>query len=117
VYGFSSTGAVVHLDYCCGKLSNISLLPSHGDKNDCGGKTIHGKSCCDSKQVLLKVKGEQLSVAKSVNVQKQFIAAVGIISKSFDVKVGYDFINEYFTGPPIFSSTVPLFLQYSLLLI
>jgi hypothetical protein len=112
VYGLSSTGAVVHLEYCCGKLSNISLVPAREDKKHCGGKTIESKSCCDSKQVLLKVKGEQLSVVKWVNVQKQLVVVIGTTPESYEVNVGYKPINAYSTGPPIYSSTVSLFLQH-----
>src|SRR4051812_18637739 len=112
VYALSSTGAVVHLEYCCGKLSNISLLPAQEDKKHCGGKTINSKSCCDSKQVLLKVKGEQLSIVKWVNVQKQLVVSIRSTPESYEVNAGYKPINEHSTGPPIYFSTVSLFLQH-----
>jgi hypothetical protein len=73
---------------------------------------MHGKKCCDSKEVLLKVKGEQLSLAKWISIQKQVPASLGTAPQSFELVHGYQPINEYSTGPPLVSSGQPLFIQH-----
>ncbi|HWJ29342.1 MAG TPA: hypothetical protein VNS32_22570 [Flavisolibacter sp.] len=59
VYGLSSTGMTVHFHYCCGKLDKVSLEPVKGKCEGAAG--MKNKSCCDSKQVTLKLKREQQS--------------------------------------------------------
>lgn len=56
-YGLSSSGMTVHFHYCCGKLDKISLEPVKGKCE--GARSMKSKSCCDSKQVKLQLKGEQ----------------------------------------------------------
>jgi hypothetical protein len=115
VYGLTSTGAIVHLDYCCGKISKVSL--SHSQKEACKEKTISGKSCCDSKDVQIKVKGDQMTTVKWVNMHKQFSSTSPGLATSFTQIILYTPVNEFSTGPPLIASTVPLFIQHCLFLI
>ena len=112
VYGLSSTGAIVHLDYCCGKLSNISL--SSSPMEDCKDVGIKAKSCCDSKQVHLKVKGEQEVAVKWISSQNQSSASTQVIDDVHEITIGYKPVNEFATGPPLIYSPVPLFIQHCL---
>jgi hypothetical protein len=112
VYGFSSTGAIVTLDYCCGKLANITLLPV--EKRDCQDDCLKAKSCCDSKQVYLKVTGEQEVAAKWLSTQKQSISPVALISVPFDLADKFKATNKFSTGPPVGPSPIPLFIQHCL---
>ena len=109
VYGLSSTGAIVNLDYCCGKLANISLLPV--EKKDCKDDCMKAKSCCDFKQIFLKVKGEQEVSAKWVSSQKQSPTSIVIISGTNELVTTFKPINKFSTGPPVCNSSVPLFIQ------
>jgi len=111
VYGLTSTGAIVHLDYCCGKLANISLSPFQED--ECNQKAVKAKGCCDSKQVHLKVKGEQEAAFKWVNEQKQSASPVALASDVYELVSVYRPVNEFSTGPPILTSPLPLFIQHS----
>lgn len=113
VYGLSSTGAIVNLDYCCGKLADISLLPVENKdcKDGCGMKAT---SCCDSKQLYLKVKGEQEVAAKWVSSQKQSPTSITIIHGTSDIVTTFKLTNKFSTGPPAPGSQVPLFVQHCL---
>ena len=110
VYGLSSTGAIVNLDYCCGKLADISLFPVENKdcKDGCGMKAT---SCCDSKQLYLKVKGEQEVAAKWVSSQKQSPTSIPILPGTSDVVTIFKATNKFATGPPEYISSVPLFIQ------
>ena len=112
VYGLSSTGAIVNLDYCCGKLANISLLPA--EKNDCKDMCMKPKGCCDSKQIFLKVPGEQEVAAKWVSSQKQSPTSLTILPGTCDDVTTFKPTNKFTTGPPARSSQVPLFIQHCL---
>jgi hypothetical protein len=110
VYGLSSTGAIVHLDYCCGKLSNISLSPVKNKKDNCHKDKMDGKSCCDSKQLSLSIKGEQETLQKAANFSPISLPALSI------QEVYYFFNNErevksFSNGPPLIFSSPPLFVQ------
>jgi len=115
VYGLASTGAVVHLEYCCGKLSDISLEAAK--KEDCKEKTVAGKSCCASEQIHLKVSGEQELVVKWSSSLKHSIVIPAAIFAVSEQPAVYTPINKFSTGPPPNYSKVPLYLQHSLLLI
>ena len=110
VYGLSSTGAIVHLDYCCGKLSNISLSPVE-KKDGCHKDKMEGKSCCDSKQLQLSVKGEQEILQKAGHVTiaslpPYFLNEVNLFFN------GAKAVNTSSNGPPLYFSSPPLFVQH-----
>ena len=109
IYGLSSTGAIVNLDYCCGKLANISLLPV--EKNDCDDGCMKASSCCDSKQIFLKVKGEQEVAAKWVSSQKQSPTSITIVPGAADLTPVMRPTHKFSTGPPATALQVPLFIQ------
>ena len=115
VYGLASTGAVVHLEYCCGKLSDISL--ESAKKDDCKEKTVSGKSCCDSKQVHLKVAGEQELAVKWSNSLQHYVITPPAIFTVSQQPVVFKSKNNFSTGPPVDHSFIPLFLQNCLFLI
>ena len=112
VYGLSSTGAIVHLDYCCGRLENISL--SSSQMEDCKDVAIKAKGCCDSKQVHLKVKGEQEVSVKWASDQKLSISSINIVQGQHEIAIAYKPISEFSNGPPLPHSSVPLFIQHCL---
>lgn len=112
VYGLTSTGAIVHLDYCCGKLANISLSTS--PMEDCKDDGMKANSCCDSKHVILKVKGEQEVAVKWMNTQKQSAFPIAFVHDQHEVTTSFKPSNEFSTGPPAPDSQVPLFIQHCL---
>jgi hypothetical protein len=112
VYGFSSTGMTLHLHYCCGKLDAIDLSPVKDEH--CGGKhKLIKKSCCDEKQVSLKLKSEQ-NPAKFLNpvfqlpaiktVQPDFFVLSPVQSKKL--------LPEVFAPPPLQKNINSLFCVY-----
>ena len=110
VYGLSSSGATIHLHFCCGKLDDISFS-STGPKS-CSVKTFSSKDCCNSKHVELKVKADQEPGIKwlaAYKVYTKFLYPAVYMGLTPVVKIS---INEFATGPPVAALTVPLFIQY-----
>jgi len=112
MYGFSSTGMTLHLHYCCGKLDAIDLSPVKDEHCSSGHKLVK-KSCCDEKQVSLKLKPEQ-NPAKFLNpvfqlpaiktVQPEFLALGPVQSKKL--------LPEVFAPPPLQKNINNLFCVY-----
>ena len=112
VYGLSSTGATVHLHYCCGKLDDISF--SQKAKKSCTTTkaAVCKKNCCDNKHIELKLKADQEPAAKWVQSFKLLQApAIPAVSDVTFINRQQP-VNEYATGPPLLLSTVPIFIQY-----
>lgn len=109
VYGLSSTGATVHLHFCCGKLDDISF--SSIEKKTCSTKTVSTKKCCDSKHVELKVKADQEPGAKWIMVLKDPSTSVYTTSYYLLAPTKKIPVNAYATGPPLPASLVPLFIK------
>lgn len=110
VYGLSSTGATVHLHFCCGKLDNISFNSTH--QISCSKKFVADKRCCDTKHVELKVKADQEPGLKWVSLHKDFIKLPFISSYYEFTSTRETPVNEYPTGPPLNASAIPLFIQH-----
>ncbi|MEI6948364.1 hypothetical protein V9K67_14300 [Paraflavisolibacter sp. H34] len=72
VYGLSSTGATVHLHYCCGKLDKIEFAAPKEKK--CGKHAKPMKNCCDDQQLDLKVKADQKVAHMAAFEAKTFAA-------------------------------------------
>ena len=112
MYGFSSTGMTLHLHYCCGKLDGIDLSPVKDDHCSGSHKLIK-KTCCDEKQVSLKLKSEQ-NLAKFLNsvfqltaiktVHPEFLALCSVQSKKL--------VPEVFAPPPLQKNINSLFCIY-----
>jgi len=109
VYGLASTGATVCLDYCCGKLADVSLTSP--EKEDCSASCLSAKGCCDSKHVILKVKGEQEMVAKWIGTQKLFGASVFTATEYQPAVYNFHISNTFSTGPPDLAPRSPLYIQ------
>jgi hypothetical protein len=112
VYGLSSTGATVHLHYCCGKLDDISF--SQKTKKGCTtSKTaVCKKNCCDNRHIELKLKADQEPAAKWVQSFK-LLQAPAILAVSDVTFINRQQpVNEYPTGPPLLSPSVPIFIKH-----
>src|SRR5688572_19982866 len=111
VYGLSSTGATVHLHFCCGKLDDISFSPI--DSKICSTKTFSStKKCCDSKHIELKVKSDQEPGAKWIADCKVFATPLYHASFYGWIPTHKIPVNALATGPPQRVSAVPLFIQH-----
>src|SRR3954468_8869325 len=95
VYGLASTGAVVHLDYCCGKLSNISLSGEKHRDDKCPATTFHAKNCCDSKLLPLQLKGEQQLSKSGINQKQTFSLAYRVPACENVYSPIHKAVNEY----------------------
>jgi hypothetical protein len=72
---------------------------------------MNPESCCDSKQIYLKVAGEQEVAAKWVSAQKYSASAITIVPGALDMPNISRPANNFTTGPPSYHSPVPLFIQ------
>lgn len=80
IYGILSVGIHLHMHYCCGKLSDISLVTNtacdHGsDNQSCGKKSDH---CCNFQDIALKIDDSH-----SASYFKIVLPAVEISSPGF----------------------------------
>lgn len=110
VYGLSSSGATIHLHFCCGKLDDISF--SSTDPKSCSEKTFNSKNCCNSKHVELKVKSDQEPGAKWLAACKSFTKFHYPVIYHGSTFCGKVTPCEFATGPPQKALAVPLFIQY-----
>ena len=110
VYGLSSSGATIHLHFCCGKLDDISFS-STGQKS-CSIKTFSSKNCCNSKHVEFKVKADQEAGVKWIAACKSFTKFLYPAIYNGLMFCGKATPGEFTTGPPQKALPVPLFIQY-----
>jgi hypothetical protein len=110
VYGFASTGATLHLHYCCGKLDKVSFSTEHNPK--CPKKEGVYKNCCDSKQVDIKIKADQQPVVKWVTLQQDSGSTLPLASFLFEGPIKKIVASVHTTGPPVRPSSVPLFIRH-----
>jgi len=98
VYGLTSTGATIHLHYCCGKLDKISLSNDHNE--NCPGKENLQKGCCESRKLDLKVEDDQQPGSKWLTGFKHL--GLTISSRSFlhFYAVKTTALKAVLTGPP-----------------
>jgi hypothetical protein len=109
VYAFSSTGATIHLHYCCGKLDKVSLSTQHND--DCPKQESAQKNCCKSKQVDLKIKADQDLLAKWIATHKDLGTTKPTAHYEHLTPLSLKQLKTFTTGPPL-HAVVPLFIQY-----
>ena len=112
-YGLSSIGMTVHLHYCCGKLDKIQF--SAPSKKHCGNKHEHisGKSCCDDKEISIKLKSDYnsekqliapLHIAANKTAHLELSASLPLLSKKL--------LPEIFAPPPLQKDIPALYCIY-----
>jgi hypothetical protein len=108
-YGLSSTGMTLHLHYCCGKLDKVDF--SGPGSRHCGKDClVKNKSCCDDKQIDLKIKSEH-NPGKFVQSHFDAIKALPFEALSFHPLIGKKPVPEIFAPPPLKDRTA-LFCVY-----
>lgn len=111
VYGLSSSGMTVHFHYCCGKLDKVSLEPVKGKCES--SSLVKPKKCCDSKQVELKLKGEQQQKWIQHGLQADaIIPAIFWQSYATNPLVAKKLLPEVFAPPPLKRDVQSLFCIY-----
>lgn len=109
VYGFSSSGMTLHFHYCCGKLDKIELSPAKEMK--CGMQhKAEKKSCCDSKQLELKVKSDYKAEAAAKLIIPSFSAAKSFTDFAVtQPRYGKQLIPQVFAPPPLYQNPLYIF--------
>lgn len=110
VYGFSASGATIHLHFCCGKLDKVSLTTDHNP--GCPEKESYKNDCCDSKKLDLKIKADQDLAAKCVASLYAVSEAISPLGYCDPVVTPHPVLQVFTTGPPDVKTKTPLFLRY-----
>ena len=111
VYGLSSSGMVISLHYCCGKLDDVSFSGKN-HRSDCPmGSKIKKSSCCNDKQISTKLNADQQAAIKWIQLNKQTLSApenpaFPVLFTGFIIAV-----DRLARGTPATSSVVPLFIK------
>jgi hypothetical protein len=111
VYGVSSSGATLHLHFCCGKLDKVDLVPV--EKKSCG-KDHKGisKSCCNDQQVQLKIHSDY----RATEAVKNFFKTVSFTPPLFSLSTATRRLEQQaiwqWYHPPT-PSTNPLYILHS----
>ena len=103
-------GMSLHLHYCCGKLDKVDLSSI---EHNCSNKLqFKDKSCCDDRQIDLKIK-TAYNLEKFVQSQFHFdaITALQIEASPIAPTKSSRLIPEVFAPPPLKDRTV-LFCVY-----
>ncbi|MCU7548765.1 hypothetical protein OCK74_06530 [Chitinophagaceae bacterium LB-8] len=111
VYGLSSTGTSINLHFCCGKLDGISF--STPNEKSCAKDqvSLSKKRCCDDKHLEFKLKADQEPSAKWVQAYKQLATpSLATVTACF-WQPQHQPVNELATGPPLITSSLPLFIK------
>ena len=113
VYGLSSIGMTLHLHYCCGKLDKIQLSPVAGKHCGNGRQTLAPKSCCDDKEISLKLKSDYNSEKQlGSDVRAQAVPVVQAVSQIFTPVKLTKLLPEVFAPPPLQKDRVSFFCIY-----
>ncbi len=117
LYMASSSGAVVHLHYCMGRLIEASIGDNGKDNHDCshcGMKKKSNGGCCKDEQKVFKVDNAHQQSAKILfEPAKIFNALTSPLSprESAPVYTFRDYIVIASNGPPLIWRTLPIYIQ------
>lgn len=110
IYAVSSSGATLHIHYCCGKIDKIDFNSSKKEHCPFSDKAFQ-KSCCDNKQVELKIKNDYKVETEAKLPPRNITAYVNSVHAVFDTSLFISSNPLYFSGvsPPL-SAPVPLYI-------
>lgn len=120
VYGLSATGMSVSLHFCCGKLDGITISsqkkkscnPFQEEKSCAKSHDSFSKErCCDDKHLEFKLKSDQEPSAKWIHAYKQLTAPAISTPSIIFWQPQHLPVNELATGPPLATSSLPLFIK------
>ena|SRR5215216_1732323 len=110
VYAVSSSGATLHIHYCCGKIDKIDFKARKKDHCPSDNK-ISQKNCCDNKEVELKIKSDYKAETETKVLLKDLTAYVNILHAAFKASLFVSNNPFHFSdvSPPL-SVSVPLYI-------
>lgn len=110
VYALPSTGASLYLHFCCGKLDDVSFSVKH--KAGCMQKATDSKKCCNNVTVDLKLTTDQEPLAKWLSPLNESVTTLfAYPSWTFSLPAGAALLNHKANGPPLFTSSVPVYIK------
>ena len=110
VYGLPSTGASLHLHFCCGKLDDVSFSVKH--KPGCTKQGASNKICCNNVALDLKIDADQQPASKVMPVFNH-APAVAPVYHTWQAALPAMEVNaaNKANGPPLAFSLLPVYLK------
>ena len=110
VYGLPSTGASLHLHFCCGKLDDVSFSLKH--KPGCKKEGSDNKACCNNVALDLKIDADQQPLIKSMPVFNHAPATAPVYPSWQAALPAMQVLaaNKAHAPPPI-SALIPVYLK------
>lgn len=112
VYPLLTSGMVLQLHYCGGKLSSVSLALSDIHTCSCGSKSMK-KGCCKDKSLQVKVKGDHKTANNIIlpSTSCNNLACVLPVTEIFIPKSQYIASSNYHLPPPKLNNSRLAFLS------
>lgn len=112
VYPLLTSGLVLQLHYCGGKLSSLSLALSDTHSCSCGSKSMK-KGCCKNKSLQVKVKGDHRTTNNILlpSTSCNNLACVLPVTEILIPKSQYIVASNYHLPPPKLNTSRLAFLS------
>ncbi|MEP6682317.1 MAG: hypothetical protein ABJA35_03615 [Parafilimonas sp.] len=105
MYGATSFGMTLDLNYCCGKLSKVAFSLNQ-QENFNQDNQFANKKCCDHKAFSFKLKTDhQTYPNQTIDFSTQPIIIPALYAVEFNTNELSKHITCYSTGPPLYSSS------------
>lgn len=101
VYPLLTSGVVLQLHYCGGKLSSVSLALSDAHSCSCGSKSMK-KGCCKNESLHVKVKGDH-KTSNNVLLPLTTCNNIGCVLPVTEILIPqgqYIVVSNYHSPPP-----------------
>ena len=110
VYSLSSSGMTISLHYCCGKLDGVTFSAKQ-DKSCGKNNELKKSSCCNDKQISIKVNTEQELSSKALQAYKITIVAP-VSNPLYTLHTQPPtLVSSLARGAPIPLTSIPLFVK------
>lgn len=110
VYALPSTGASLHLHFCCGKLDDVSFSVKH--KAGCTEQASGDVACCNNVALDLKIDADQEPLAKLLPQLNMVPALPPVVHHglaSLPALAAYTANKN--TGPPLAAAQAPAYIK------
>ncbi len=110
VYGLPSTGASLHLHFCCGKLDDVSFSVTHNP--GCTEEKTDSKVCCNNVALDLKIDADQEPLAKLLPLPNAVPASINTFytgQSALPATVVYTANPVH--GPPLSAALLPVYIR------
>ena len=110
VYTLPSTGASLHLHFCCGKLDDVSFSVKH--KAGCTEQASEDTACCNNVALDLKIDADQEPLAKLM-VKPSVAPVIPLTTHHWQVALPATiaYTANKSNGPPLAKAQLPVYIK------